>query len=430
MKKSIMFWFLPLCMLLMMVGCEKCVVPTVTTSAVSNVTQTTANSGGEVTSDGGLSVTARGVCWNISTNPTTANSKTTDGTGTGSFVSTLTSLTANTTYYVRAYATNSEGTAYGAEVSFKTAANLPTVITTSATIMGTTTAVGGGNITSDGGSAIIARGVCWDSSTGPTINGSKSPETGTASTFICAITGLTAGKTYYVRAYATNSAGTGYGNELTITTKSTNGIIFNPNLTYGSLTDLEGNIYKTIQIGTQIWMAENLKSALFKDGTIIPHATDKNAWGNLSTPGFCWYNNDVVSNRDVYGGLYNWYAVNTTKLCPTGWHVPSETEWTVLRTFLGGQAIAGGKLKETGMTHWVSPNFGATNESGFAALPGGNRGDGTTYDFFNLYYIGTWWSSSEINAAGIAHYMHRDLTELGYTNPDKRSGFSVRCVKD
>ena len=193
---------------------------TVTTTNVSNITQTTATSGGNVTSDGNAAVTARGVCWSTSQNPTISNSHTTDGNGTGSFTSNITGLTANTTYYVRAYATNSAGTGYGDEISFTTLENveLPIVTTTNVTDVTQTTAKSGGNVTDDGGTTITARGVCWSTSQNPTISNSHTTDGNGTGSFTSSITGLTANTTYYVRAYATNSAGTGYGEQRSFTT--------------------------------------------------------------------------------------------------------------------------------------------------------------------------------------------------------------------
>jgi len=197
------------------------VVPTLSTTAVSAITQTTASSGGNITSDGGASVTARGVCWNTASGATTNNSKTTDGTGTGIFISSLTGLTANTTYYVRAYATNSVGTAYGTELTFTTSSVtpvVPTLTTTAISVITSTTAISGGNVTSDGGATVTSRGVCWNTASGATISNSKTTDgTGTGA-FTSSVTGLTLGNTYYVRAYATNSAGIAYGNEISFTT--------------------------------------------------------------------------------------------------------------------------------------------------------------------------------------------------------------------
>ncbi|MDZ7633244.1 MAG: fibrobacter succinogenes major paralogous domain-containing protein [Bacteroidales bacterium] len=140
-----------------------------------------------------------------------------------------------------------------------------------------------------------------------------------------------------------------------------------------TVTDSDGNVYKTLVIGTQIWLAENLKTTKFNDGSQIPFVSEETSWvATLTTPGYCYYDNNTA-NKSVYGGLYNWYAVETGKLCPKGWHVPSDAEWTTITNLFGGESVAGNALKEKGTAHWTSPNDGATNESGFTALPGGNR---------------------------------------------------------
>lgn len=196
--------------------------PSVDTDAVSDVTGTSATCGGDVVSDGGESVTARGVCWSTSSNPTTSDSKTIDGAGTGTFTSSMTGLSLGTTYYVRAYATNSKGTSYGAEKTFTTSSNsTPTVTTTVVSDITTTGASSGGNVTDDGGASVTARGVCWSTSSNPTISDSKTTDGTGTGTFTSSITGLSPGTTYHVRAYATNSEGTGYGAEKTFTTEDT-----------------------------------------------------------------------------------------------------------------------------------------------------------------------------------------------------------------
>ena len=194
--------------------------PIVTTADVTDITQTTAVSGGNVTDDGGASVTARGVCWSTSQNPTISDNHTSDGNGTGSFTSNLTNLTANTTYYVRAYATNENGTSYGEQKSFTTLQNieLPTVTTTDVTDITQNTAVSGGNVTDDGGAAVTARGVCWSTSQNPTVSDNHTSDGNGTGSFTSNLTNLTANTTYYIRAYATNSEGTSYGEQKSFTT--------------------------------------------------------------------------------------------------------------------------------------------------------------------------------------------------------------------
>lgn len=198
--------------------------------------------------------------------------------------------------------------------------------------------------------------------------------------------------------------------------------------TFVACTDADGNNYPVVQIGTQIWMAENLKTTKYNDGTNIPNVTDETSWKNLTTPGYCWYNNDT-SNKNTYGALFNWYTVNTGKLCPTGWHVPSDPEWTTLTTYLGGESVAGGKMKETGTSHWYTPNESATNSSGFTALPGGWRmQDGT---FIDIGAIGHWWSSTENSVPGAYFWStHFLFSNIGWEGANQVSGFSIRCLQD
>jgi uncharacterized protein (TIGR02145 family) len=195
------------------------------------------------------------------------------------------------------------------------------------------------------------------------------------------------------------------------------------------ITDLDGNGYHTITIGTQVWMVENLRTTKYNDGTEIPFIVDTaEAWYELNTPGYCWYDDDK-SNKDSIGALYNWHALNTGKLCPKGWHVPTDSDWTILAEYLGGEKIAGGKMKETGITHWFSPNTGATNSSGFTALPAGFRGK----TGFIPLSIGTalFWSSTAFDDVdGWTRYLLFDSETLGRNNGGKYHGFSIRCLKD
>ena len=198
---------------------------------------------------------------------------------------------------------------------------------------------------------------------------------------------------------------------------------------YNPIKDIDGNVYTDAMIGTQVWMRENLKTTKYNDGTTIPLVTDKTAWANLSTPGYCWYNNDATTYKTIYGALYNWYTVNTGKLCPTGWHVPTKDEWAILATYLGGESVAGGKLKETGTSHWLSPNTGANNTSGFTALPGGYRYTAGEFDFVGMN--GFWWSVNESTTDwAYDRELDNDNSYYWFFNDPKKAGFSVRCIKD
>lgn len=203
-----------------------------------------------------------------------------------------------------------------------------------------------------------------------------------------------------------------------------------------SVKDIDNNKYKTVKIGTQIWMSEDLKTTRYNDGTAIPIVTNYDSWADLTTAAYCWYNNDST-NKEVYGALYNWYAVNTNKLCPEGWHVPTDEEWNELMTSFGELGFVGGTLKEAGTTHWRNPNTGATNESGFTALPGGYRSYNGTFNLLRAY--GYWWSSTEsswwkstkgLPSIVFHRNMQYDNAELIRYVSEKSNGFCVRCIMD
>jgi len=184
----------------------------------------------------------------------------------------------------------------------------------------------------------------------------------------------------------------------------------------------------TIQIGNQKWMSKNLDVAFYRNGDEIPQVTDATAWTALTTGAWCYYNNDPIQGGK-FGKLYNWYAVNDPRgLAPQGWHIPSDEEWTTLTTTLGGTSVAGGKMKEAGIVNWTSPNTAADNSSGWAGMPGGYRNyDGT---FSGIGSGGNWWSSSEYYTAAWFRYLSYGSGDV-YRNPDpKKTGFSVRCLRD
>jgi uncharacterized protein (TIGR02145 family) len=208
--------------------------------------------------------------------------------------------------------------------------------------------------------------------------------------------------------------------------------VHNPTKTYGSMTDQQGNVYKTIIIGTQEWMAENLKTSIYRNGeSIVTNLTDSEWQNTINTQIGAWafYNND--SQYDCpYGKLYNWYSVTDPRnVCPTGWHVPTDGEWATLKNYLGEDSIAGGKMKSTGFQYWMSPNQEAANESGFSGLPGGNRFYLGTYIAIGV--AGYWWSSSEADTSSAWDNSISYVNGIAYqSNSFKQFGFSVRCLRD
>jgi len=300
---------------------------------------------------------------------------------------------------------------------------LPVVTTTIASEITENSAVSGGTISSDAGTSVTTRGVCWSITQNPTISNNKTTDGSDIGSFTSNITGLTAGTTYYVRAYATNSTGTGYGTSIKLTTLGV----------AGTVTDADGNVYQTVNIGTQTWMTSNLKATKYRTGESISNVTDPALWSTAAFGAWCDYINDPATGA-VYGKLYNWLAVNDSRnICPEGWHVATQAEWTTLVTYLGGESVAGGKLKETDFAHWKnSTTGGATNESGFTALPGGERDP--TGSFGSLGDNGYWWSSTEnttttpITAWHL--YMNYDNTNAHKDYDSKGFGRSVRCLKN
>jgi len=514
MKSSKKFIVCSLLILGILSACEKKEAPTILTDKITDITGTTATCGGIITDEGSSAIIARGVCWSIEANPTIENDKTSDGTGGGVFSSNITGLTGATTYHVRAYATNSEGTSYGADMSFTTLGALPVSSTLAASYITTTSATLNGTVNANYLSTVVSFEYGPSTSYGQTVTAIQNPVLGNANADVSvSILSLSPGTTYHFRVKAVNDVGTTYGNDMTFislgqvpsvsgqsvtTIKSfsakLNGIInanflateiifeYGTSISYGStispssgsitgntdtnisasltgltqnttyhfrikaenslgvssgaditfttpatMTDYDGNIYESVIIGTQTWLAGNLKTTKLNDGTAIPNIIDDGEWYNLLAPGYAWYNHDENTYKEDYGALYNWYTVNTSNLCPSGWHVPSDSEWMVMITSLGENVAI--KLKETGIEHWVSPNAGVTNESGFTGLPGGWRYNGGGFNGINYY--GSFWTSTEFNTT------EAYTRNLGYgwggcdrNNVVKSTGFSVRCIKD
>lgn len=509
---------------LILSGCEESLPPVVFSTDVTAVTMTTASSGGSITSEGGSAVTARGVCWNTEGEPTTADSKTSDGEGGGAFESALTGLTAGTTYFLRAYATNSGGTSYGEQLTFTTVPipDLPAVTFFGIAVpIGETTARVTGGLNSTGGGTTTA-GVCWSTSPNPTTADAKQSNVyeGTALMDIT-MTGLTPSTTYYVRFFATNFSGTVYSEQKSfktlgpiilqssltynnngywVTIKGTvvdsgggivepntnltgvvsgtahnpvkggpdtynfgdtsndpNIILINPNIVeiprnenmfnvpiyfrpytnnevstyYGpevsttiykkfpspGVTDIDGNSYTSLRTAYTEFTTTNLIVTKLNDGTVIPLVTDAAQWAALTTPAYTFYNNDA-SNNGTYGVLYNRYAVETGKLCPSGWHVPTFDEYSLMGYFSFCSYPVNCAAYRVG------------GDSGFEGRLGGRRNEDGS--FSNMSTSGYWWASDPLSSGkGRMFYQDFPITTSSYfTLSDPKAGLSVRCVKN
>jgi uncharacterized protein (TIGR02145 family) len=405
------------------------ILPTVTTNDITEITGTTAVSGGSITDDGGGTISTKGVCWSLNPNPTTSDFIISEGNTSLSYTSTLLDLSPNTTYYIKAFATNEAGTSYGGEKEFQTIIDPPTVRTSVISNITPISALSGGDVSFNGGATVTERGVCWAITPGPTIDDSTTSNGSGTGNFNSSIDYLDANTTYYIRAYATNEAGISYGDELNFTTlEACEGVT---SVTYESI------IYNAIEIGNQCWMKENLNV-----GTKIDN--NSNQINNSITEKYC-YNFDE-NNCDTYGGLYQWDEVmqyissdngeigTTQGICPDGWHIPTNNEFSELAEYLGGDDFAGKKLKELGNEHWevntTDPTTVGTNESGFTGLPAGIRLEVeklTQYLGITTFY----WSSSSNDGADIeVRSLHYQSDIFAGSTKNKGYGYSVRCVKN
>jgi uncharacterized protein (TIGR02145 family) len=388
--------------------------PIISTKDVTEITATTAVSGGTILDDGGDAAITNGVCWNTSDEPTIDNNKTVESGG-NSYVSNISKLSPSTTYYVRAYATNSGGTSYGSSVLFTTLGDEPVITESSVINLGMNTATLSCTVNPNYLNTTVTFEWGITTSYGNTASASQNPlSAGNALNVSADITGLESEATYNFRIKAENDLGTAYSDNMTFKT-------------YAAV-DGDGKGYYSVTIGTQTWLTENLKTTKYNDGTDIQCVTDSIAWAALMSGAYCNYKNSTDSTFiNTYGRLYNWYAVNTGKLAPVGWHVPTSNDFQILSSYLGNGNVAGGKMKESGTTHWNSPNTGATNESGFTALPSGGRLDiysMSRYEYKNLGANSYFWISS----SGFLVLTYQEAISY-YTSYSKKFGLSVRLIK-
>lgn len=397
-------------------------LPVVNTGEAVQVTINSAEVGGIIIDDGGAEITARGFCWSKASTPSINDEMIPAGIGTGEFSSTIEGLEPNTRYYLRSFAENKVGIAYGNEVTFLTGIAPPVVTTAQISGIGADTAICGGTVTYDGGTAIEAMGICWSKEPMPDINDPHTTEVPGTGNFTSTLLNLDQATVYYVRAYASNESWTAYGEQLTFRTK---------------LADIEGNLYNTVLIGTQLWMADNLRTSKLNDNSQIQNITDNAQWAAITNPAYCWYNNDS-SFKPTYGALYNWFTIASEKLCPAGWHVPTDDELNALEISLGMSSDQTGAWGWRGTDHgnkmksqsgW-DENGNGTNSSGFSALPGGYR-SGSEGKFLLEKTITYWWSSNEHDAER-AWYRRLDSSsdQVYRASTTKKGGKYVRCVKD
>lgn len=382
-----------------------------------------------VLADGGSAVSERGFCFDLKGNPSLLSSHVVEGKGSGSFSATVGQLWPNTTYYARPYATNGAGTSYGPQAMFKTLQGAPRVRTTELFIASPAMIVSEGKILTNGGSDVTAKGICWSTTPNPTLDqclGFTQLNSG-GDIITDTIHGMTNGVKYYVRAYATNALGTGYGASMVVT--DYNGLA-------GSVTDVEGNTYPTIGIGGQVWMAKNLTASKYRDGSSIYKPSAEWEWSNLTLGAWANYDNDPQHDA-TFGKLYNGFAIADPRgLCPAGWSVPTAHDFSVLVEYNGGWNNSQTTSRLRDDSDPFDLGWAGTNESQFSALPGGMRYDG---GFFNLGYSGHWWSATssgshfnhEINAE-IKHYysLYMETYNVGTNNYNSNNALSVRCIKD
>ena len=335
-KKLLLSYAVSASLLFFISSCEKseqeAPPPTFTTHQPEFISGNSAVIESEVSSPDGSEIVARGVCWSETRKPTIANARTFDGKGAGTFRSTITGLHAATTYYLRAYAITGTANIYGNEITLTTGEFIN--ITTSAiTDITVNSAVVSGAIAPGGDSSIIARGICWSDTPFPTVAGHHIEQGSGSGDFAATIEGLVVNTRYYARAYAVNAEDTVYGNDMPFVTSSV---------------DIDGNIYHAVIIGSQIWMVENLKVTRYRNGDALPEILDDNLWTTYEEGAFCDYANNPDTGK-VYGHLYNYPTITDPRnICPEGWHLPSNSEWSQLEKELGGNNVAGGKMKQAG----------------------------------------------------------------------------------
>jgi len=387
---------------------------TVNLTEVTEIGRNYAFAGGVVVDDGGHKVVYKGLCWSISPDPTIENMHIQKYFADNNFSLKMDGLYANTTYYVRAYATGDAGTAYSNSISFKTLpASEPIVKNQNAQNVTYTSASFGGRIIDNGGEPILNRGICWGTNPNPTIENSKVEFSKSLKPFYHKLSDLNPNTTYYFRSFATNTIGTGYAEQFEFRTLK------------GTVTDIDGNIYPTVQIGSQEWMAENLQVTHYRNGDEILDYGSKEIWGyEYFRAAYCMINNDPEI-KSKYGLVYTFYAATDSRgLCPDGWHVPSMLEWNELISYLGGQVSAKNK-----MLNRSDPELNY-NASGLNGLPTGFV-DWFGYQSVPEYSV-YWWTSTMLYQLDdrLCHYVSFGTNTEFMETMLGNSGLGIRCLKD
>lgn len=402
---------------------------------------------GEILEVGQDGIEQHGFVWSETRAPTIESENKNElgvATGTGTFSSIIAGLSPNTIYHVRAYGTGADQIVYGMEKIFTTSSpTVPSLRTIPAFFVDENSAAAGGSIISNGGTEITVRGVCWSTHSNPRIDDNCSIDGAGSGSFESDMNDLEPFTVYFFRAYATNSLGTGYGEKYGFKTLWDNSVI----------SDIDGNEYTTVQIGERIWMTENLRTVRYSDGNPIPYVETMEEWMALGTDAraYCYYENGDMA-FETYGALYTWGAAmngaesssevpsDVQGVCPSGWHLPSDAEWKELEMHLGMSELTakddgwrgwdeGGMMKQTGTSLWAEPNEMATNESGFAALPGGFRDADGTYGYVGSFT--SFWSTTGYDADGAwLRGLHAGRGEILRDVYPRKNGFSVRCIKD
>ena len=391
----------------------------VTTDAVSELTATSARIGGAITNDGGSQITKRGLCWAINASPTVADSITDEGTGTSPFTRSLAGLNPNTTYYVRAYAINASGTAYGNEVNFKTNAGLATIKTSAITDIVALSAKGGGEIINDGGASITERGLVYGTSANPTTSNTKViAGTGTG-TFTATLSPLASQQTYYVRAYAINTYGTSYGNQVQFNAASAN-----------TISDIEGNVYPYVNVCGKQWMATNLKVTKYKNGDPITDGSAASFNWTTATNGTYAYPNNEIAKKDAYGLYYNGLAMADTRgVCPAGWHVPSDDEWKAAEICAGMTQL---EADAAGCRGTIAANLLEGGSTGLNIQKAGYLIVNNPPQYTAFGQEGAYWTSTP----RFASFRQRGFNAATCGDPatvlrgNGGAVYSIRCVKD